>query len=415
MEFSTRTARLDFVAELERRFQEGVATRAAAADEAAALPPENWQDIVDSGYLRAFHPKEIGGLGVDSTTQVMAMEALARACPGTYWSATMSTLLCGKLISTYGDTTEHRRLLDPILGGERIGCFAVVERTSGSDPGTYRTTVRPDGGGGYLITGEKARITNAPVADLAVTLARLEDPDLEDNPGWCFAFVDLRQEGVRTYPMPNAGLRAMPWGGVVFEDAPVAAADVVPVPFSEFAEGMAWGWLFISVASIAIAENALAEAVDHAGKQIVNGRPLGHLQEIQAMLADMRTEIDAARLLAWRASWERGRGRSARELIAMLKAYATEMAVRVVRQSVQIHGSWGLTRGRPVERYHRDAPMNVIGGFTSNRMREVVAEGMGLDASTHDPFDWLAPAGLGLDPVPGPLTSAPVTSSAAAR
>jgi len=417
MDLSPSTVDHRLVADLDSRFQAGIALRAAAADEAGRVPEENWQELVDSGYLRVFHPREIGGLGVDGVTQAQAMEALARACPGTYWSATMSTLLCGKLISSYGDVVEHRRLLDPILSGAQIGAFAVVERTSGSDAGTYRTTVRRDpDGDGYLISGEKARITNAPNADLAVVLARLADePGAEPGPGWCFAFVNLRQPGVDRYDMPHLGLRAMPWGGLLFDDVPVRREDVVPVPYREFAQGMAWGWLFISVSSIALAEAALQETIRHASTQVAFGRPLAHMEGVQAQLAEARAEIDAARLLAWRASWHRAEGRSVHELIAMLKPYATEMAVRVTQAAVQIHGSWGLTPGRPVERLYRDAPMSVIGGFTSNRLRELVAGSMGMDIDAYADFDWLAPTGLAEAPggLPGTTLARPAAPAGA--
>jgi alkylation response protein AidB-like acyl-CoA dehydrogenase len=269
----------------------------------------------------------------------------------------------------------------------------VVELTSGSDAGTYTTTVRRDGAG-YVIDGEKARITNATNADLAVVFARLAGHET----GWCYAFVDLRQPGVHTYPMPHLGLRAMSWGGLVFEQARVDPRDVVPIPLAKFAEGMAWGWLFISIAAIAIAESALACSVEHARRQVAFGRPLAHMEAVQAALAEMRVEIDAARLLAYRCAWHRAEGRLVQDLVGMLKPYATEMAVRVTQRAVQIHGSWGLTPGYPVERLYRDAPMNVIGGFASNRLRELVAQHLGL-ATTYQQFDWLAPTGLGQDSV----------------
>jgi alkylation response protein AidB-like acyl-CoA dehydrogenase len=397
MDFSLDPPHREFVSELDRRFQAGIARRAAAADRDGAMPPENWADIVDSGYLRVFHSKAIGGLGVDGVTQAMVMESLARACSGTYWSATMSTLLCGKLISTYGNPSVHGHLIDAILRGDQLGCFAVVERAAGSDPATYQTLVRKSGNE-YVIEGEKARITNAPNADIAVVLARLEEARRGDGPGWCYAFVNLRQEGVRRYKLPNMGLRAMPWGGLIFEDARINKDDVVPVALAEFPDGMAWGWLFISISSIAIAESALAASLEHASQQTSFGRPLAHMQGIQARLAEMRAEVDAARLTAWRASWHRGEGRSARQLIGMLKPYATEMAVRVTQQAVHIHGSWGLTRDYLIERLCRDAPMNVIGGFAASRLREVVAEGMGIGQAQYAPFDWLAPTGLVTDP-----------------
>ncbi|WP_133915058.1 acyl-CoA dehydrogenase family protein [Streptomyces sp. NBC_00582] len=378
----------------------GIAARAGETDATGRIPAQNWKDLVDSGYLRLFHPPEAGGTGADGLTQAAAMEALARACPGTYWAATVSALLCGKLISTYGDPHAHGPLLRSLLSGERLAAFAVVERTAGSDAGTFRTTVRRAGppGAGFVINGEKSRITNAPVADLAVVLARRERPAGDDGPDWCLAFVDLHRPGVERYEIPHMGLRGMPWGGIVLTDVHVPETDVVPVPFEELAEGMAWGWLKNSFAAIAVAESALTASVRHARERISFGRPLAHMEGVQAQLADSRAQIDAARLLARRAMCERVAGRSARDLIAMLKIYATEMGVEVAARAVQIHGATGVTQGHEVERLYRDAQMNVIGGFTSNRLREQVAEGIGLGPAVYSAFDWVAPAGLGQDP-----------------
>ncbi|MCX3061922.1 acyl-CoA dehydrogenase family protein [Streptomyces beihaiensis] len=378
----------------------GIAARAAQTDATGRIPAQNWKELADSGYLRLFHPPEIGGTGADGLTQADAMEALARACPGTYWAATVSALLCGKLISTYGDLRSHEPLLRSLLSGERLAAFAVVERTAGSDAGTYRTTVRRAGapGGGFVINGEKSRITNAPIADVAVVLARRERLPGDDGPDWCLAFVDLHQPGIERYEIAHMGLRGMPWGGIVFTDAHIAEADVVPVPFGELAEGMAWGWLKNSLAAIAVAESALSASVRHARERVSFGRPLAHMEGVQAQLAESRAQIDAARLLARRAMCERVAGRSARDLIAMLKIYATEMGVEVAARAVQIHGATGVTQGHEVERLYRDAQMNVIGGFTSNRLREQVAESLGLGPAVYSAFDWVTPAGLGQDP-----------------
>ncbi|MEU7553003.1 acyl-CoA dehydrogenase family protein [Streptomyces sp. NPDC044571] len=387
----------------------GIAARATETDATGDIPPQNWKDLIDSGYLRLFHPPELGGTGADGPALAEAMEALAGACSSTYWSATVSALLCGKLISTYGDPGKHRRLLDPLLAGEKLAAFAIVEPAAGSDASTYRTTVRPAGppGSGFVISGEKARITNAPDADLAVTLARREKPAGDDGPDWCLAFVDLRQPGVRRYEIPHMGLRGMPWGGIVFTDAHVSEDDVVPVPFTELAEGMTWGWLLVSIAAIATAESALAASVRHARERVSFGRPLAHMEGVHAQLAESRAQIDAARLLARRAACERASGRSAKDLIGMLKIYATEMAVEVTARAVQIHGAAGVTQGHEVERHYRDAQMNVIGAFATNRLREQVAEGMGLGPAVYRSFDWVTPTGLtrdsaGLDGFPRP-------------
>jgi alkylation response protein AidB-like acyl-CoA dehydrogenase len=376
--------------DLNRSFA-GIAARAQDTDASGALPDQNWCDVVDSGYLRMLHSVEVGGLGLDGVTQVMAMEALARACPSTYWSTTMSGLECVKLIEAHGDLDEHRVLIDRLLNGDLIGCFAVVENGAGSDAGTYRTTVRRDGDA-CVITGQKTRITNGPVAGLAVVLARLE----AHPSGWCFAFVDLDQPGVHRCSTPHMGLRAMPWGGLVFDDVPVRAADVVPVDLADFRVGVAWGWLFISVAAIGIAESALTAAARHAREHVAFGRPLAHMEGVRDALAQTRVEIDAARLLAHRCAWHRARGRPVQELVGMLKPFATEMAVRATGRAVKILGSSGVTTGHPVERYYRDAPMHLFGGLAADRLREQVVEEFGLPVSYQE-HDLLAGTGLDVD------------------
>ncbi|MFC9945973.1 acyl-CoA dehydrogenase family protein [Streptomyces pratensis] len=379
----------------------GIASRAAATDTEGRIPAANWDELVDSGYLRLFHPAEAGGSGAGADAQFDAMEALARACSGTYWSATVSALLCGSLIATYGSLRDHERLLRPLLSGEGTACFGIVEPTAGSDASTYRTTVRPSGrpDGGYVIRGEKSRITNAPTADLAVTLARRDKGPGDDGPDWCLAFVNLRQPGVQRYETPHMGLRAMPWGGLVLSDAYIPEADVVPVPFQALSDGMTWGWLLVSIAAIATAEAALTASVRHAQARVSYGRALAHMEGVQAQLADSRAQLDAARVLARRALRERASGSPARQLIGMLKVYATELAVEITQRAVQIHGAFGVTQGHEVERHYRDAQMNVIGAFASNRLREQLAEGLGLGPAVYQPFDWLAPTGLRHHPV----------------
>jgi alkylation response protein AidB-like acyl-CoA dehydrogenase len=390
MDFTLDEAGRRLIDDLRGRFR-GIASRAALADDLGLIPPENWSELRASGYARIFHSVALGGAGVDGVTQAMAMEALAAACPSTFWSATMSALVCAKLIDAHGDRASRRTLLDPLLAGERLACFPVVEQAAGSDPGTYATVVRPDADG-FVISGEKSRITNAVSADLGVVFARLTGHEY----GWCYAFVDLNQDTVRRYGIPSLGLRAMGWGGLVFDGARIEARDVVPIRLERFPEDMAWGWLFIAIAAIATAQSALDAAVEQARSRIAFGRPLIQMERVRAALAEMRAQIDASRLLAYRCAWHRAEGRPAVDLIAMLKVYATEAAVRVARHCVQIHGAWGLTQGYPVERFYRDAPMNVIGGFASNRLRELAARELGLPVEYRD-LDALAGTGLDLD------------------
>ena len=382
---------------VDRMDFDGIASRAALVDATGVIPEENWAELSDNGYLRLFHPTEIGGVAADGPTQAAAMEKLAAACPSTFWTATVSGLLCAKLISTYGDVRTHGHLLRPLVSGEKLAAFGVVEKRAGSDPATYEATVRPDGDG-YTITGEKSRITNAPIADLAVVLARLADADGAPTGEWCLAFVDLNQPAVERYSIDHMGLRGMPWGGMRFDEARLSASDVVPVSLEVLSEGMAWGWLLVSYSSIAIADTAVRTSAAHALRQMSWGRPLAHMEGVHAQLADSQADIEAARLLALKATTERASGRSGKQLIGHLKAFATEMAVEVMTRAVQMHGAAGVTTGHVIERMYRDAQMNVIGGFTTNRLREQMVENMGLGPAVYSEFDWVG--NLKLDPVP---------------
>ncbi|MFI5736637.1 acyl-CoA dehydrogenase family protein [Kribbella sp. NPDC051587] len=361
----------------------GIAARAAQVDATGSIPVENWQELVASGYFGVFHPASLGGSDGDAAAQLAAMESLARACSGTYWTATVSALLCGNLLRTYGNE-KHHDLVRSLVTGERLAAFAIVETAAGSDASTYQTLVRRTGDG-FNISGEKSRITNAPRADIAVTLARRERLEGDDGPEWCLAFVELDQPGVRRYDIPHMGLRGMPWGGIVYTDAHIDEANVIPVPFTELAEGMTWGWLLVSVAAIATAESALAASVQHARERVSFGRPLGHMEGVQAQLAESRAQLDAARVLALRAATERVAGHSAKELIGMLKVYATETAVEITQRAVQIHGATGVTIGHEVERHYRDAQMNVVGAFATNRLREQLAENLTQTPATYRP------------------------------
>ncbi|MFC9688128.1 acyl-CoA dehydrogenase family protein [Kribbella sp. NPDC056951] len=373
---------------------DGIAARAAQVDATGSIPTENWQELVASGYFGVFHPAELGGTGGDAAAQVAAMESLARACSGTYWTATVSALLCGNLLRTYGNS-QHDDLVRSLISGERLAAFAIVETAAGSDASTYQTLVRRTGDG-FVINGEKSRITNAPRADLAVTLARREVGD--GGPEWCLAFVELDQPGVRRYEIPHMGLRGMPWGGIVYTDAHVDEANVIPVPFTELAEGMTWGWLLVSIAAIATAESALAASVRHAKQRVSFGRPLAHMEGVQAQLADSRAQLDAARVLALRAATERVAGNSAKDLIGMLKVYATELAVEITQRAVQIHGALGVTQGHEVERHYRDAQMNVVGAFATNRLREQLVENLTQTPATYRPSTWRNP--VTINPAP---------------
>jgi len=407
MDFALTDEQRAFQGRFDAVCRERIAPRAREADRRGAVPAETWADLARAGYLQLFHPPELGGSGADGITQALAMECLARACASTFWAVTISTALCGKILHDLCAPEHHRRWLAPIVRGERIGCFAATEAGAGSDPGSYRTTVIGSGRG-YRLRGEKTKISNASIADVAVVLARpdpsLRPPSARPNEGLCYVVVDLSRPGVRRTEIDKLGLRGMSWGTLGFDDVEVGEGDVIfDADMHRTLGAVEWGQILQSFCALGVADAALAACVEHVSSRQAFGRPLAHLQLVHSRLAQMRAEIDAARLVATEATWIKAGGRPARELVVIAKIYATEMAVRVVDGAMRTFGGEGYRTDHVVERLYRDALANVPGGLPTDRLRELLACGLlGADPWVYAPFDWLTPAGLRLgaaDPI----------------
>lgn len=376
----------------DRLCRERIAPRAPEVDHSGHVPEDSWRDLAASGYLGLFHPRELGGGAADGATQFAAMERLAAACASTFWAATISTVLCGKMLHELCGPRHHARWLRPIVAGEAIGCFAATERGAGSDPASYRTHVRADGDG-FLLRGEKQKISNATTADVAVVLARREAPNGAEL---CYVLVDLRAPGIRRRAQPKLGLRGMSWGTIAFDDVRVAAEDVIfGASVEKTLVSVEWGQLLQTMSALGLAQASLAACREFVRERCAFGRPIAHLEAVHARVADMQAEIDAARALAREVAELKAQGRSAREPVLMAKIFTTEMAVRVADRAIRCLGGSGYAEEHPIERLYRDSLANVPAGLPNDRLREFLGCAMvGVDPWTYAPFDWLAPAGL---------------------
>ena len=383
-----------FAREFTRHCQEHIAPLARAADQRRGCSAAGWQAVVDSGYLRLFHPAQWGGTGAGGVRQALAMEALAQACAGTFWAASISSILCGKLLHDLCGAQQQARWLPRIVAGDALGCFAATERGAGSDPASYRTTLRRSGDG-YRLYGEKARVSNATTADVAVVLARRE---AADDPRLCYAVVDLRQPGVLRREQPKLGLQAMSWGSLEFHGVPLDDGDVIlDASIDQTLRSVEWGQLIQTMCAIGLTSAALAASREYALQRRAFGRPIAHMQVVHARLADTLAELDAARLLALAAAHDKAEGRSVREPVIMAKIYATEMAVRCADRAMRTFGGSGYSTEHIVERIYRDSLANVPAGLPTDRLRELIACPLvGADPWAYPPFDWLTPAGLAL-------------------
>ncbi len=363
---------------LQQRFAsacEGIAARAGQADHTGELPRANWQDLVDAGYFELVHGSR------DGIAIALAMDQLARACASTFWVATISASLFGKLLSEVGTSEQRERWLAPIVAGRAIGCFAATEHGAGCDPGSYQTTLRREGDG-FRLVGEKSRISNATVADVAIVLARLDG-------ALCYVVVDLVQPGVRRTELAKLGLQAMSWGTLSFDDVAIASQDViVDASIDATLRVVEWGQLLQTWCAIGLAEAAFEASRDHALGRCAFGRPIAHLGVVHDRLANMRIELDGARLLALEATWLRAANRPARELVMMAKIHATELAVRITDDALRIFGGWGFARDCVVERLHRDSLANVPAGLPNDRLRELlICPMLGIDPWVYEPFE----------------------------
>ncbi|HET6345248.1 MAG TPA: acyl-CoA dehydrogenase family protein, partial [Myxococcota bacterium] len=292
-----------FAEKFDRVCQERIAARAHEVDREGALPTGIIRDLSEAGYFKLFHPKSLGGVEADTAMLCAAMESLGKACPSTYWVATVSSLLVGKILHKMGNAEQHQRFLLPIIRAERIGAFAAVETGPGGDQSSYQTTISKSGNN-FVLNGFKSRVNNAPVADTCVIVAR--NLPGEGEPGdrhLRFVFVDLRQKGVKRFHIPTLGMRGSPWGGMFLDNVVVTPGDILAGDFETVLDVAEWGQVFVSFMAIGVAESALDAALEFTGSRANFGQPAGHMQAVHRMIATIRMDINAARALAVRAVW----------------------------------------------------------------------------------------------------------------
>jgi alkylation response protein AidB-like acyl-CoA dehydrogenase len=327
------------------------------------------------GFFKMHYPESAGGLDVSWVVRAMAQESLAKACAATFLSTGASVGLCGAPLFHFGSEAQRARWLVPIMNVEKIGCFALTEPGAGTDAAAIQTTAKKVDGG-WVLNGEKALITNAPIADVAIVMA-VTDKDAGVG-GVTMFCVDLSKPGVsRSAPYKKMGLRGSETGGLVFEDVRLDDSDVVGEVGQGFIQAMQTlelGRIGMCHFGIGIAEAAYDAARKYATERIAFKKPIAKLQAVHFKIADMKVEIDGARLMARQCLWRKEvMGEHLGGLASVAKVYATEMAVRVTDAAVQIFGGWGYTTDHVVERLYRDARLGPIGEGSSEIQRELIA------------------------------------------
>jgi alkylation response protein AidB-like acyl-CoA dehydrogenase len=360
-----------------------VEPHAAEWDREHDFPRELFAELAELGLMGVCVPEEYGGAGADFLSYVLVLEELSRGDAGVGVTVAVHTSAVTLPLLRFGTDEQRARFVPPLARGEHLGAFALTEAEAGSDAGALRAKAEPDGDG-WRISGAKQWITNGRHAGTFLLFART-DPDTP-GAGGVSAFV-LDAEHVRiTRDEEKLGLNSSITNDLVVEGAHVGADRLLLEEGKGFHIAMATldgGRIGIAAQAVGIAQAAYDVAREYAKERQAFGRPIGEFQAIQHKLADMSTEIDAARLLVHRAAWLKENDLPHTEAGAKAKLFASEMARRQTGEAIQILGGYGYTKEFPVERYYRDAKITEIYEGTSEIQRLVIArEILGLKERT---------------------------------
>ncbi len=353
-----------------------VRPHAAEMDAAAEYPAEIFRKMGPLGLLGMNIPEKYGGAGLDAISAAIAVEEVGWACGGTALSLAAHNGLGCAPIALFGSEEQKQRWLPGLAAGKAgLGALALTEPGAGSDLASARTHARPEGDE-WVISGSKAWITNASVASTIITLSRLDG--LGERPAFGLIVVPADAPGLHIHPPERKmGVRASPTHALTYEDVRVPRSYLLGDPgtgLRQTLQVLDGGRIGIGALSIGLAQGALEEAVRYAKERTAFGKTLAEFEAIQWMIADAVTQIDAARLLIYRAAWLKQRGEFFNKEAAVGKLFATEMAEKVCRNAIQILGSYGYSSEYPVERMYRDARLMTIGEGTSEVQRMVIAK-----------------------------------------
>jgi butyryl-CoA dehydrogenase len=354
--------------------QAEVLPKAAEIDREHRHPAELVKRMAELGFLGMAVPEPYGGAGLDHVSYALAMEEIARACASTAVIMSVNNSLVCDPLHRFGTEAQKQEWLAPLASGKLLGCFALSEPEAGSDAAAQKTTATPDGGG-WILQGTKNWITNGPVADVCVLFAM--NDRAAGHKGISAFIVPLKHPGVRVGPPDDKlGIRGSKSSQIFLDDARLPAAHLLGEVGGGFKIAMSTldgGRIGIAAQALGIARAALEDALAYAQQRRTFGRPIAQHQAIAFKLADMATEIDAARLLTLRAAWLKDQKQPYGKEAAMAKLYASDVANRAAREAIQIFGGNGYVTEYPVERHFRDAKITEIYEGTSEIQRLVIA------------------------------------------
>ena len=350
-------------------------------DEASRFPTEIIPKLAELGFLGVIFPEKYGGAGMGYLEYAIIIEELSRVDGSVGIIVAAHNSLCANHIYKFGTEAQRQKFVVPLAQGKKLGCWSLTEPEAGSDAGGTRT-VAAKKDGGWLVNGSKTFTTNGHYADVCVGMAVTDAA--KKSHGISAFIIEKGTPGFRPGKKENKlGLRASDTSEVVFSDCRVPAENLLGPEGEGFVNSLQildGGRISIASLGLGMAQGAYECALRYAKQRKQFGKPIAEFQAIQFKLADMATQIEAARLLTYQAAWLADRAiasgnkdaRFTRES-SMAKLYAGEVAVRVANEAVQIHGGYGFIKDYPAEKYYRDVKLCTIGEGTSEIQRLVIA------------------------------------------
>jgi short-chain 2-methylacyl-CoA dehydrogenase len=364
--------------ETVRAFAEGrLAPVAEELDREGRFPAELVEAAAELGLLGIPLPEAAGGSGFDTVAYAIAIEELARVDSSFAITVAAHTSLGTMPIHLFGSEQQKQRWLEDLASGRGLGAFGLTEAGAGSDAGATRTTARLDGGE-WVIDGSKMFITNAGTAlSKLVTITARTGPDEVSN-----IVVENGTAGYdQSPPLKKMGWRSSDTRELTFTGCRVPEQNLLGPRgdgFRQFLEILDGGRISVAALGLGMAQGAFEMGLGYARQREQFGRPIGSFQAIQFKLADMATEVEAARNLVYKSAWLKDQGRPFAQQAAIAKLYTGELARRACNESLQIHGGYGFMDEYPISRFYRDAKVLEIGEGTNEVQRLVIARGLGL-------------------------------------
>ena len=346
-------------------------------DESQEFPHEIFRKLGDLGYLGIVIPTEYGGSGMGYMEYALIVEEVARGCPAIALGVAAHNGLCTSHIYRFGNEELRQKYVPRLAAGQTMGAWGLTEPSAGSDAGGTQTTAVRDGDH-YIINGAKNFITHGNVGDICVVMA-VTDKSAGKKGISAFA-VDKSMTGYYGSKKENKlGMRCSDTAGLTFDNVRVPASHLIGNEGEGFIQALQildGGRISIAALSVGLAQGALDAALKYSNERVQFGKRLNEMQAIQMKLAKMAMEVDAARLLTYRAAWMRDQGMNFTVAASQAKLYASEVAVRTAEEAIQIHGGYGYVKEYPVEKFWRDSKLLTIGEGTSEVQKMIIARNL---------------------------------------